>query len=227
MNHELEKIKEILLLKSSTKQLAFRNTKDAFEVFKAKVKSIVTELAPQISQTDKHVEVSFIEKTPLEFHLKFSGDTLVFMMHTNVFDFDNEHLVQKTKYVHKNELRGFCGLIQIYNFLSDSLKYNREADSGFLVGRFFINFENHFYLEGKKNLSYLYNDFQNQVFNPESAHQIIIESINFALSFDLVAPEFDSIQFITLEQKNLMSFSSGMPTNKTLGFITPNNPDTY
>ncbi|MBJ7428014.1 MAG: hypothetical protein JHD28_03525, partial [Bacteroidia bacterium] len=58
-------------------------------------------------------------------------------------------------------------------------------------------------------------------------HQIIIESINFALSFDLVAPEFDSMQFITLEQKNLMSFSSGMPTNKTLGFTNPNIPDTY
>jgi hypothetical protein len=33
MNNELEKIKEILLLKSSTKQLAFRNTKNAFEIF--------------------------------------------------------------------------------------------------------------------------------------------------------------------------------------------------
>jgi hypothetical protein len=227
MNNELEKIKEILLLKSSTKQLAFRNTKNAFEIFKASVQSIVAELAPPVTEADKNIEVSFIEKTPFEFHLKFSGDTLVFMMHTNVFDFENQHLISNTNYVKKNKLTEFCGLIQVYNFLSDSIKYNREADAGFLVGRFFINFENHFFLEGKKQLSYLYNDFEKQVFNQESAHKIIIEAINFALNFDLVVPNFDSMQFISLEQKNLMSFSSGMPTNKTLGFLVPTNPDLY
>jgi hypothetical protein len=73
----------------------------------------------------------------------------------------------------------------------------------------------------------LYNDFEKQVFNQESAYKIIIESINFALNFDLVVPNFDSMQFISLEQKNLMSFSSGMPTNKTLGFLVPTNPDSY
>lgn len=227
MNNELEKIKEILLLKSSTKQLAYRNTKKAFEIFKASVQSIVAELAPPVTEADKNIEVSFIEKTPFEFHLKFSGDTLVFMMHTNVFDFNNDHIIQKTKYVHKNKLREFCGLIQVYNFLSDSIKYNREADAGFLVGRFFINFENHFFLEGKKQLSYLYNDFEKQVFNSESAHKIIIESINFALNFDLMVPDFEAMQFISLEQKNVMSYSSGMPTNKTLGFSLHNNPDSY
>lgn len=227
MEIELEKIKDTLLLKSSTKQLAFRNTKDAFEIFKASVKAIVAELAPPITEADKHVEVSFIEKTPFEFHLKFSGDTLVFMMHTNVFDFDSEHFIAKTKYVHQNKLREFCGLIQVYNFLSDSIKYNRESDAGFLVGRFFINFENHFFLEGKKQLSYLFNDFEKQVFNSEPARKIIIESINFALNFDLLVPNFDNMQFISLEQKNLMSFSSGMPTSKTLGFIVPSNPDLY
>jgi hypothetical protein len=80
MDIELEKIKDTLLLKSSTKQLTFRNTKDAFEIFKASVKAIVSELAPPISEADKHIEVSFIEKTPFEFHLKFSGDTLVLIM---------------------------------------------------------------------------------------------------------------------------------------------------
>ncbi len=227
MDIELEKIKDTLLLKSSTKQLAFRNTKDAFEIFKASVKAIVAELAPPIAEVDKHVEVSFIEKTPFEFHLKFSGDTLVFMMHTNVFDFNNEHFISKSKYVHQNKLREFCGLIQVYNFLSDSIKYNREADAGFLVGRFFINFENHFFLEGKKQLSFLFNDFEKQVFNAEFAHKIIVESINFALNFDLLVPNFDNMQFISLEQKNLMSYSSGMPTNKTLGFLVHSNPDSY
>jgi len=227
MGVEIENIKEILLLKSSIKQLSFRNTKTAFEIFKTEAKNIVAELAPQVAAVDKHVEVIFIEKTFFEFHIKFSGDTLVFMMHTNVFEIDNEHLVSRTNYVKKNKLRHFCGMVQVYNFLSDTIKYNREADAGFLVGRFFINFENHFFLEGKKQLSYLYNDFEKQVFSAETANKIIITSINFTLNFDLVVPKFDQIQFITLEQKNLMSFSSGIPTNKTLGFSKTNDNDYY
>ena len=39
----------------------------------------------------------------------------------------------------QNQLGTFCGIINIYNFLSDSFKYNRESDLGYLVGRIFIN----------------------------------------------------------------------------------------
>lgn len=222
MNPEIIKIKDLLLVKSSTKQLVFRNTKTAFDCFKQEAQNIVNQLIPELSKVDKHVEVLFSDKSPFEFHIKFSGDTLVFMMHTNVFDFDENHLVSKSKYTKKNKLLTYCGLIQVYNFLSDTLKYNREADAGFLVARFFINSENHFILEGKKSLSYLLNDFENQIFDTSSAHKIILEAIAFAVNFDLTIIEFDDMQFITLEQKNMMSHSSGMPTNKTLGF-SPNN----
>lgn len=228
MPASIDLIKEILLLKSSAKQLVYRNCKQAFEVFKTEVKLIVNSISAEITEKDKNVEVAFIEKTPFEFHLKFSGDTLVFMMHTNVFDFDKEHPLKKTKYLHKNSLRAFCGMIQVYNFLSDTIKYNREADAGFMVARFYINFENHFYLEGEKPISYLYNDFENQVFDNNAAKKIVLESITFALNFDLVAPSFNDMQMITLEQKNQMSYSSGIPTSKTLGFSVPNeNIDNY
>ena len=228
MSADIDKIKEILLLKSSTKQLVYRNSKQAFDVFKSEVKLIVESIYPQVNVIDKNIEISVLEKTPFEFHLKFSGDTLVFMMHTNVFDFDKEHPLKKTKYLHKNNLRAFCGMIQVYNFLSDTIKYNREADAGFMVARFYINFENHFYLEGEKPISYLYNDFENQVFDNIAAKKIILESITFALNFDLVAPSFNDMQMITLEQKNQMSYSSGIPTSKTLGFSVPNeNIDNY
>jgi hypothetical protein len=40
----------------------------------------------------------------------------------------------------------------------------------------------------------------------------------FCLNFDLLAPPVDAINYISVEQKNLMSYSSGMPTVKRLGF---------
>ncbi|MES2381058.1 MAG: hypothetical protein V4538_08460 [Bacteroidota bacterium] len=226
MENPLEKITELLLNKSSTKQLAFRTTKQAFSILKTELKQIETALIPSITAVDKNVEVKYTDKGELEIHLKFSGDTLVFMMHTNVFDFDEQHAVAKSRYVQQDALREFCGLIQVYNFLSDSIKYNREADAGFLVARIFVNKENHFFVEGKKPFSFLYNDFEKQVFDNKAAHDIIVEAIKFTLNFDLKMPPFDAAQFISLEQKNMMSYSSGIPTQKQLGFtITKENTE--
>lgn len=218
MDDSLDKIKDLLLNKSSTKQLVFRTTKNAFSMLKEELKLIEHKLAADIAAIDKNVEVKYTEKGDFEMHLKFSGDTLVFMMHTNVFDFDEQHTLSKSRYVKKDKLRKFSGLIQIYNFLSDTIKYNREADAGFLVARIFINKENHFFVEGEKPFSFLFNDFEKQVFNNELAHKIILETIKFTLHFDLKIPPFNETQIISLEQKNMMSFSSGMPTQKQLGF---------
>ena len=52
-------------------------------------------------------------------------------MHTNIFDFDSEHKIHKTKYVKEDNLRSFVVLLIFIIFLSDSLKYNRLNDAGF------------------------------------------------------------------------------------------------
>ena len=36
-------------------------------------------------------------------------------------------------------------------------------DLGYLIGRIFINHENHFMVQGKRQLGFLYNDFINQL----------------------------------------------------------------
>ena len=73
-------------------------------------------------------------------------------MHTNIFDYQSNHQICKTKYVQQDLMRSFCGIINIYNFLSDSLKYNRMNDSGFLISRIFINKDKHFFVEGDKEM---------------------------------------------------------------------------
>ena len=84
---------------------------------------------------DQNVKALYSSKGKFEAQLKFSGDALLFNMHTNVFDFPSSHSLHRTKYVKEDQMRSFCGIIHIYNFLSDSLKYNRLNDEGYLIAR--------------------------------------------------------------------------------------------
>ncbi len=218
MENKFEKITQLLLQKSATKQLVYRNTLVSFTQLKEVIKEIASHLNESVQPIDKSVEVKYFEKSEFEVHLKFSGDTLVFMMHTNIFDFDQHHYIHNMPYVKEDPLREFCGMIQIYNFLADSIKYNREGDIGYLVGRLFINKDNHFFIEGKRPLAFQFNDFGSNQINATNFEQIVLESIQYCINFDLLAPPLENMSFITLEQKNIMSHSSGMPTGKRLGF---------
>jgi len=218
IDNKLEQIKNLLLEKSSCKQKAFRSTKEVLSSIKKSASQIAQKLHAEVSVIDPHVEIKFYEVTEYEMHLKFSGDTLVFMMHTNIFDFPKDHYIHQTNYVKENHLRQFCGVIHIYNFLSDTIKYNREGDIGYLVGRIFVNLETHFFVEGNHPLSMLYPNFAEALFKEDCADNIISEAMHFCMNFDLMAPPIDTMSYISLEQKNYMSHSSGIPTGKMLGF---------
>ena len=218
MESKLDEIYQLLCSKACTKQLVYRNTLSIFQKFKQELHKLEEQLSSKIAAVDTHVEVKFYDKGPFEAQLKFSGDTLVFMMHTNVFDFPDDHHMLKSPYIAEDPLREYCGLIQVYNFLSDSLKYNRNGDLGILIGRIFLNKDNHFFIEGKRPLSFLYNDVAANTMNDENIRQIIEQSMLFCLNFDLVAPPVDAVGFITVDQKNMEIYSSGLPTSKSLGF---------
>ena len=218
MNSKVSQINEILCKKSSTKQLTYKVTQSIFRQIREVMQELQNDIMPCIHEEAPIVEVKYYDKGDFEAHLKFSGDTIVVMMHTNIFDFDESHFVSKSKYVKDNPLNVFCGMIQIYNFLSDSIRYNREQDAGYLVGRIFINREKHFFIEGKRPLSFMYSDFEKNIIDKEVIRNIIEEAMLFCLNFDLQVPPLDSISYITLEQKNLLSYSSGIPTHKGLGF---------
>jgi len=218
MSSKIEQVKQILLEKSSVKQLAFRQTKESFSILREAVKQIAQTLNEDIAKTDPSVEVKYYEKSDFEFHLKFSGDTLVFMMHTNVFDFDSNHFIHQTDYVKADPFREFCGMIQLYNFLADSIKYNREGDVGYLVGRLFINKDRHFFVDGNRPLSFHFSNFSEHEINAELMTDLVTESMQYCLHFDLMAPPVEAIFHLSVEQKNMMSYSSGIPTSKAVGF---------
>ncbi|MEN9458522.1 MAG: hypothetical protein RL135_1100 [Bacteroidota bacterium] len=225
MENKLFEIKELLLKKSSAKQKAFRSTKETFALFKSAAKRISDNLHKEVSTIDANVEVKFYEKSEYEMHLKFSGDTLVLMMHTNIFDFEPNHFIHQSEYIKADSMRQYCGMIQIYNFLADSIKYNREGDLGYLVGRVFVNNEKHILVEGKRPLSFLYGNIENSVLEESVVENILIESILYCINFDLIVPPMEAVSYISLEQKNMMSYSSGMPTGKMLGFLNQSDSD--
>jgi len=51
--------------------------------------------------------------------------------------------------------------------------------------------------------------------------------MSFCLNFDLVVPPIEVVSNISVEQKNQMSFSSGMPTSKRLGFLMSKDIDEF
>ena len=211
-----EKIIKLLKTKASTKQEVFRKTKSVFAEFQKylKAKSDII----NIELSDKDVQVVYSSDGDFESKLKFSGDTLLFHMHSNVFDFPPSHSIHKTSYVKEDKLRSFCGVIHVYNFLNDSFKYNRLNDVGNLVARVFVNKENHFFVEGEQQLGFLFNDFINQELNNETLELIVDSSMIFTLNFDLITPNFKDINLVNVHQLLDMNSNNKLKTSKSLGF---------
>lgn len=218
MSEKLVEIIDGLNSKAALKQHIYRNTLTVFEQFKKCATEIANKLTPQVVSKDKSLEVELKEISEFEFHLKFSGDTIAFIMHTNVFSFPPEHEISKTSYVNEAPDRGYCGMIQAYNFLSDSLKYQRLGDIGYLLARIFINCEGNFYVDGQRQLDFLFKDFNKQKIDNESIIKIIEQTMLYALDFDLYIPPMDNMKEITVQEKDYFNNPRGFATGKRLGF---------
>ena len=213
-----EKIINKLTKKSATKQEVYRVCKSFFDMLKEVVSELSEELSNDVSPIDKHVEINYIEKGEFEIELKFSGDTLIFHMHTNTFYFDKSHQIWNSSYVKEDEYKAYCGVINVYNFLSDSFKYNRTNDLGYMIGRLFINKEKHFFTEGNGRMNFLYNNFQNDILDKPILKNIVHELMLYAIDFELVTPPFKDVQVVSLHEINQMSQNMKLKTAKKLGF---------
>lgn len=213
-----QEILDLLAGKASTKQLVFRQTKEVFKEFKALLKTIADELNSNICKIDKEVVVEYFDNGEFEAEIRFSGDALIFHMHTNSFTFEKNHFTNKHSYIKKEPLNGYFGLISMYNFLADSLRYNRVNDMGFLVGRVFVNREKHFFVDGKRQFAFMYNDPSKDKVTKESLRDVIEKTIVYALDFDLTSPNFNDMQAVTVNQIRSISNELKISTSKKLGF---------
>jgi len=215
---DFRQIVEVVKNKASLKQKIYRNTLAGFLQFKENSKNVVENLVKEAANFDDGVSIVYQEKGVFEYQLKIGGDIILFHMHTNVFEFDKSHALWKTAYLKEDSSRSYCGIINIYNFLADSLKYNRYDDSGYLIGRIFINKDNHFFVGGKRQLNFIHNDFTSQTVNEQDVLNIIQQAILYSMDFDLFTPPYRHVQEISVGQ--LLNEASGMrlKTGKRVGF---------
>jgi len=217
-DERFERIVQLVKTKASIKQRIYRNTCDTFEKLKETTKSVVENLKKEAQAFDQEVLIEFTEKGQFEFQLTIGGDIILYQMHSNVFDFEQSHIIHKSAYVKEDSNRSYCGMINIYNFLADSLKYNRFDDIGYLIGRTFINMEKHFFVEGKKQLNFIHNDFVNQTIDQACLKDIVQQSIIYSMDFDLFTPPYSNVYELSVGQ--LLQEASGMrlKTGKRLGY---------
>ena len=204
--------------KSGMKQDVYTNTLKAFTMQKLVAKQTVLEIKKEIYALDKRIVVDFKDRSEFEFEVRVAGDLLIFTMHTNIFEFDKSHQVWRSGYLREDPMRAFCGMISIYNFLNDSFKYNRFNDSGYLIGRVFINKENHYIADGKRQLGFLFNNFVKDTINEEAMRSILESSILYCINFDMFTPPFDAIKEISVADMQSASESMQIKTGKRLGF---------
>lgn len=214
--HEL--ILKTLKEKSSVKQDVYQHTLRTFELLKSVARKITLSLQTEAARFDKRLVLEFKEKGEFEFELRVAGDLLIFSMHTNIFEFDRSHQIWRSSYVKDDSSRSLCGIINIYNFLNDSFKYNRLSDLGYVIGRVFVNKEEHFFVEGKRQLGFIYNDFVHATINEEAIKAMVESTILYCLSFDLFTPPFDSIKEVSVQEMQAASESMQVKTGKRLGF---------
>jgi len=214
-----ESLLEAFVIKSTVKQKVFENTQQTFLILKKVLKSLEKNyLAIIKEQVATPMLPVFRDRGPFESEFKIGGDLLIFSMHSNVFEFDDKHPIWNTPYIKEDPLRSYCGIINIYNFLADSFKYNRVNDLGYLVARIFINKENHFFVEGKRQSDEVVKDFAIDTISPGLLRQIIETAIQYSIEFDLLAPLYDQVKMATVEQMREKISHSKMITGKRLGF---------
>jgi hypothetical protein len=207
-----------LFIKGITKQLIYKKTYSIFNLFKQQLQIYEKWISSRLEKYNHIAEASYKETGDFEAEVKFGGDTLVFMMHTNIFTFPEDHFIFKTNYVKEDPLRAYTGMIMVYNFLSDSIKYNRVDDIGYLMANIFINKEGHFFVQGQRQLSFLFRDFSNLEMNKKNIRLFIDTSIKQAIDFDLLVPPTEAFNQITLMQKIQATETFALKTGKRLGF---------
>jgi hypothetical protein len=218
MSEARETIYRLVKEKAVLKQDVYHNTLRVFSEFKTVLDEVISDVKKNFGGTDPRVEFHYRDRGDFQAEIKIAGDVLVFYMHTNVFQFDKSHSVWRSSYLKENDENSYVGIINVYNFLADSFKYQRVSDVGYLIARVFVNKENHFLVQGKRQLGYLYNDFLNNKLDRETMRSVVESAILYTLDFDLYTPPYENLQQVTVEEIQSVTNSVSLATGKRVGF---------
>ncbi|RXQ96297.1 hypothetical protein EO244_04945 [Ancylomarina salipaludis] len=204
--------------KSILKQLVYKNTSEVFAQLKQVLENLVLEYNTELQDELDAVKLEYVDRGKSEVQIRVASDILVFSMYSNVFQFDRDHAVWQKDYVKQKPDNAYSGIINIYNFLSDSFKYNRSEDLGYLVARIFINQEKHYIVEGKRQMGLLEHDLSQSISDENSLRKIVETAINYSLNFDLLVPPYDDVKILAVADIEEKIHNAKIKTGKRLGF---------
>lgn len=214
-----DKILENVVNKSNLKQKIFDNTFSSFNLLKDTLFEMASEMDDELDgKLDRRVRLEYRDRGKFEAQIQLASDLLIFQMHTDIFRFDQNHLAWQTPYVQQDRDNAYCGVINIYNFLSDSFKFNRNEDEGYLIGRIFINRERCYFVEGKGQNSMRVMNFGTKELDRDAMVSILEAAIYFSLNFDLLTPPFEENKRVTVEQFNTKHENSKIVIGKRLDY---------
>lgn len=203
----LEYLKEILESRSVLKQEVWRQSKEVFARMKDTCIKLADELEEKIDHED--VEVKFSEVSEYEFQMKFGSDVLVFILHTNVVTFGDENHLMKLERTLADPRSKYFGQIMIYNFMADTLLYERKGDAGYLISRLLVNVNNEFHVEGVRKLQYLFPEGGTAATQQNISH-LLKRAMAVTIETDLIGDDFGKIKQI--------SFGEKLARNQEIGF---------
>ncbi|MBQ8307742.1 MAG: hypothetical protein IJX56_02945 [Alistipes sp.] len=213
------RIEETIIKKSALKQKVFDNTFAIFNELKDTLLEMASEMEDDMEgRIDKRARIEYRDRGKFEAQLQIAGDQLIFQMHTNVFEFETNHVIWENTYVQGDNDNSYCGMINIYNVLSDSFKFNRNADEGYLIGRIFINRERMFFVEGQRQTLVRAKDFGKREIDRAALVGILESAIAYALGFDLLVPPYEAQKRVTVDQFNARMDNSKFVTGKRLNY---------
>lgn len=205
--------------KAQIKAKVYDQSLEIFNQLKEILGEISNDLNEMLETTnDRRIRLEYRDRGKFEAELKFADDVLIFSMHTDVFQFDRDHAVWKNPYAKEGPYNTYCGVISVYNFLSDSLKFNRVEDLGYLVARMFVNKDKFFFVEGKRQSRQKISNFGKIVLCREELMNFVESAMLYTLSFDLLVPPFDLVKVASVEQINAKIESAKMRTGKRMGY---------
>ncbi len=210
------RLQQLLLQKAALKQDI---ADDAETVFKEIKKTIKVELeALRDLVPDKRVRLHFQERGDYEIHVFVGSDVLVFSLHQNVFRLPDTNPLWCTPYFETDERKGYFSVIHVYNFLAESLLQNRLDDSGYLISRIFVNYDRHFFVEGRTQLSAIFRDTARNAWSDAVCTLVVQMCFAYAMSFDLYIPPYEMQEEISVNQMHYMGETLKLQTGKRLGF---------
>ena len=214
---QYESIVSSLKEKTTYKNATLEQVKERFKMFKEEAHKLAQDLNQDLKTLDD-VSVTYSAKGEFEAELRFGEDVIILFLHNDIFDFESSHSIWKRSYVEEDRMRAYCGMISIFNFLKTSFEMDRPEDVGYLVGRVFVNHDAHYFVEGKKQLGFLYNDFGTAELDREAIRSVLISAVLYCQEFDLLTPPFNSMSEIQVGRIIDISSRTRVRTGKRLGF---------